>query len=164
MKLRSEELSILVAIRMWLHLDSRFVYFWLCWVFSTCGEQRLFSNWGAWTSCGSGFSHCRAQALVVMVHGLIWGFSGGANGKESACQCRSHGFNPWVRKITWRRKWQPTSVFLPGESHGQRSLAGCSPCGHRELATAEHSTAWAYLTCSMWDLPGPGIELVSPGL
>ena len=37
------------------------------------------------------------------------------------------GFNPWVRKIPWRRKWQPTPVFLPGKSHGQRSLVGYSP-------------------------------------
>ena len=42
------------------------------------------------------------------------------SGKESACQCRKCGFNPWVRKIPYRRKWQPTPVFLPGESHGQR--------------------------------------------
>ena len=52
-------------------------------------------------------------------------------GKESACQCRRHqrlrGFYPWVGKITWRRKWQPTPAFLPGESHGQQSLAGCKP-------------------------------------
>ena len=50
--------------------------------------------------------------------------------KESACRCRrcwSQGFNPWVGKIPWRRAWQPTSVFFPGESHGQRSLAGCGP-------------------------------------
>ena len=37
------------------------------------------------------------------------------------------GFNPWVRKISWRRKWQLTPVFLPGEFHGQRSLAGYNP-------------------------------------
>ena len=47
--------------------------------------------------------------------------------KDLACQCRKHEFNPWVRKITWLRKWQPTPVFLPGESHGQRSLTGYSP-------------------------------------
>ena len=47
------------------------------------------------------------------------------SGKESAWQRRRHGFNPWVGKIPRRRKWQPTPVFLPGESHGQRSLAGC---------------------------------------
>ena len=49
------------------------------------------------------------------------------HGKESACQCRRckrPGFNPWVEKIPWRRKWQHTPVFLPGESHRQRSLAG----------------------------------------
>ena len=38
-----------------------------------------------------------------------------------------HGFDPWVRKIPWRRKWQPIPVFLPGESHGQKSLAGYGP-------------------------------------
>ena len=46
--------------------------------------------------------------------------------KESL-QCRRPGFNPWVRKIPWRRKWQPTPVFLPGKSSGQRSLVGYSP-------------------------------------
>ena len=54
---------------------------------------------------------------------------------EPSCQCRrhnGHGWNPWVRKIPWRRAWQPNPVFLPGESHGQRSLAGYSPWGHRE--------------------------------
>ena len=57
-------------------------------------------------------------------------FPGGTSGKEPACQCRRHKrheFNPWVGKIPWRRAWQPTPVFLPGESHGQRSLAGYSP-------------------------------------
>ena len=42
------------------------------------------------------------------------------------------GFNPWVGKIPWRKKWQHTPVFLPGESHGQRSLAGYSPWGFKE--------------------------------
>ena len=54
----------------------------------------------------------------------IVGCPGGASGKESACQCRRYRFDPWVRKIPWRRAWQPTQVFLPGESHGQRSLVG----------------------------------------
>ena len=52
------------------------------------------------------------------------GFPGGSDGKESACQCRRHGFDLWVGKIPWRKEWQPTPVFLPGEPHGQRSLAG----------------------------------------
>ena len=50
------------------------------------------------------------------------------------------GFDPWVRKIPWRRKWQPTSVFLPGESHGQRSLVGYSPWGHKELDMTKRLT------------------------
>ena len=46
-------------------------------------------------------------------------------------------FDPWAGKIPWRRKWQPTPVFLPGESHGQRSLAGYSPQGRTESDTTE---------------------------
>ena len=49
---------------------------------------------------------------------LFWWLSG----KEPNCQCRRHGFDPWVGMILWRRKWQPTLVSLPGKSHGQRSL------------------------------------------
>ena len=58
------------------------------------------------------------------------------SGKESACQCRRCGSpNPWVRKTSWRRKWKPTPVFLPGKSLGQRSLTGysswsCKRVGH----------------------------------
>ena len=51
------------------------------------------------------------------------------SGKESVCQCkrlRRHGFDLWVGKIPWRRKWQPTPVYLPGKSHEQRSQVGCS--------------------------------------
>ena len=62
-------------------------------------------------------------------------FPGGSDDKESACQCRRPGFDPWVRKIPWRRKWQPNPVFLPGESHGQRSLVGYSPRGRKESDT-----------------------------
>ena len=47
------------------------------------------------------------------------------------------GFNPWVRKIPWGRKWQPTPLFLPEKSHGQRSLVGYSPKGHKELDMTE---------------------------
>ena len=60
-------------------------------------------------------------------------------GKESACQCRRHRFNPWVQKIPWRRKWHPTPIFLPGKSHGQRSLVGYSPWSCKESNTTEHT-------------------------
>ena len=83
-------------------------------------------------SCTSG-----AQAFLAL---------GGSSGafrrlsvKESTCQCRRHGFDPWVGKIPWRRKWQLTAVFLPGESHGQRSLGrgGHSPWGCKESDTTQ---------------------------
>ena len=64
----------------------------------------------------------------------------GLSGKESACQCRwprRCQFNPWVGMIPWKRKWQPTLVFLPVKFHGQRSLVGNSPCVHRETDTTE---------------------------
>ena len=57
--------------------------------------------------------------------------------KKTRLQCRKLWFNSWAGKIPWRRAWQPTPVFLPGESHGQRSLADYSPWGHKESDTAE---------------------------
>ena len=56
---------------------------------------------------------------------MCMGFPGGASSKEPSCQCKRYGFEPWVGKIPWGRAGQPTPVFLPGESHGQRSLVGC---------------------------------------
>ena len=60
----------------------------------------------------------------------VQGSPDGASGKEPTCQCRRFkrwGFNPWVGKIPWRRAWKDIPVFLPGESHGQRSWTGYSP-------------------------------------
>ena len=57
-------------------------------------------------------------------------------------------FSPWVRKIPWRRKWQPTPVFLPGQFHGQRSLVGYCPWDHKE---SDRTKATQYITC-MWNL------------
>ena len=59
------------------------------------------------------------------------------SGKESACQAGHLGLIPGLGRFPWRRKWQPSSVFLPGKSHGQRSLAGYSPKGHEVLDTTE---------------------------
>ena len=58
-----------------------------------------------------------------------------------SCPCRrqkKHRFNPWVKKIPWRRKWPLTLVFLPGKSHGHRRLMGYSPWGQKELDMTEH--------------------------
>ena len=74
--------------------------------------------------------------------GLPWWLSG----KEFACQCQRCGFNPRVRKILWRRKWQPTPVFLPGKSHEQRSLAapvhGVARVRHDLVTKATTTTEW----------------------
>ena len=71
---------------------------------------------------------------------LKLGLPGGSEVKVSACvclQCGRPGFDSWVEKIPWRRKWKPTPVLLPGESHGQRSLVGCSTWVHKESDTTE---------------------------
>ena len=68
------------------------------------------------------------------------GSPGGPRGKEPTCQCRRRKrlrFNHWVGKTPWRRAWQPTLAFLPGESHGQGNPGGSSPRGHKELDTTE---------------------------
>ena len=66
-------------------------------------------------------------------------FPCGTSCKKICLQCRKPRFDPWVGKSPWRRKWQPTPVFLPGRSHGRRSLVGYSPWGHKELDTTEHA-------------------------
>ena len=72
---------------------------------------------------------------------IVVAITGGSDSKESACNVGDlgliPGFDPWVGKIPWRRKWQPTPVFLSEESHGQRSLVGCSPWGCKESDTTE---------------------------
>jgi len=61
------------------------------------------------------------------------------------CNCGKPGFNQWVRKIPWRRKWQSILVFLPGKSHGQISLAGYSPWARKGSDTAEQLSMNAYV-------------------
>ena len=80
---------------------------------------------------------------------ITWlGFPEGTSGKEPACQYRRHqrhGFDPRVRKIPRRMEWQSTPVFMPGESQGQRSLAGCGPWGRRESDRTEQLTLSLFL-------------------
>ena len=77
------------------------------------------------------------------MHGLGMlqlGFLRGSVGKESTCNAGDasrHRFDPQVRKISWRRKWQPTPIFLPGESHGQRILVDYGLLGHKESDMTE---------------------------
>ena len=72
--------------------------------------------------------------------GLPWWLSG----KESAYQCKRHRFNPWVRKIPWRWAWQPTPVFMPRESHGQRSPVSYSLWGRTQTEQV-NNTIYAYV-------------------
>ena len=86
---------------------------------------------------GAGFLSLRPAGL---------GCSSGARGKDPACKCRRCKrlrFDPWVGKTPWRRKWQPTPVFLPGECHGQRSPAGYSPWGQKEPDTLKQLSTQA---------------------
>ena len=82
----------------------------------------------------------------IYIHTHIYiGLPRGHSGKEPTCQRRRHRFHLWVGRTPWRRKWQPTPVFLPGESHGQRSLAGYSQWGHKELDTMEQLNVYIYM-------------------
>ena len=76
----------------------------------------------SWVGAGleGGSVGSRTGALVVCTVAVV------------VVQCKRPGFNPWVEKIPWRRKWQSTPVFLPGDSYGQKSLVGYSPWGHQE--------------------------------
>ena len=89
------------------------------------------------------------------------GFPSGASCEELTCQCRRHKgcrLNPWVGKIPWRRAWQLTPVFMPGEFHGQRSLGGYSPWGHKEsdmteqLSTHARSKTWKCVEILWWSV------------
>ena len=72
------------------------------------------------------------RILVCLV-----GFPGSSVVKKPPANAGDAGFNPWVRKIPWKRKWQPSPVFLPGKSHGQMSLVGYSPSGRKGLVTKQ---------------------------
>ena len=74
--------------------------------------------------------------VAVLFGGFPWWF----RWEGIHLQCQRPEFDPCFGKIPWRRAWQPTPVFLPGESHGQRSLAAYSPWGHKELDTSEWLT------------------------
>ena len=82
---------------------------------------------GRWSLLNWGLNTLNKQYQPVYMHTYV--LSWWLNGKESTCQFRRLRFDLWVTKIPWRRKWQPTVGFLPGKSHGQRSLVGHNPWG-----------------------------------
>jgi len=75
--------------------------------------------------------------ISIQITNFCMGFPGGSDSKEPTCNAGDQGSIPGSRRIPWRRKEQPTPVFFPGESHGQRSLVGYSPRGPKESDTTE---------------------------
>ena len=108
------------------------------------GSHNPFASLSSETLNVSRFASKLTNLLVNFIKvDITLGFPAGTSGKEPTCQCRRHKrhrFDPWIGKIPWRRAWQPTPVFWPGESHGQRSLAEYSPWGCQELNTTEQLT------------------------
>ena len=108
------------------------------WFWTVIGGQSVSCTLNTSYFVGNSFWPRSKHSLryVLLVSGLLWWLGD----KESRCRCwrcGRCGFNPWVRKITWRRKWQPTPEFLPGKSHGRRSLVGYRPRGHKESDMTE---------------------------
>ena len=93
-----------------------------------------------------------SHLLVLWVlKNILWPSFIRASWLRICLQCKRSGFVSWVRKIPWRRKWQSSPVFLPGKSHGQRSLAGYSPWRLKESDTTEwlnHHHQFYCVTCS----------------
>ena len=88
------------------------------------------------------WNYCKGKMHVIHVTYQSYCLRKWLSGKESACQCRGHRrdrFSPWLGKIPWRREWQPTPLFLPGKSHGRKSLMGYSLWGCKELDMTEHT-------------------------
>ena len=121
------DLSCCIHLKQRSSLESQSKRGWILILFTHIGTERRFVKW--WN-------------LIMQGRFPRW-----CSGKESSCQYRRHKrceFDSRVGKIPWRRAWQPTPVFLPGESRGQSSLEGCSPWGCKELGTTEHTntTQW----------------------
>ena len=89
---------------------------------------------GAWWAAVYGVAQSQTRLKRLSI-ALFWGLPRWLIGKESTCQCRRCGLTPGSiqERSPWRRKWQPTPVFLPGKSHGQRSLAGYNPRGLKRV-------------------------------
>ena len=88
------------------------------------GTETTFPQWERLNNTPNGGSH---SLPTLLPHIPVGASRAHIPNKLLACQCRRLRFNPWIEKIPWRRTWQPTSVFLSGQSHGQRSLVGYSP-------------------------------------
>ena len=96
--------------------------------------SQLFTSGGQSVGASASASVTSNKLLTPQLHGRA---SLVAQMVKNLPACRSPGFDPWLGKIPWRREWQPTPVFLPGEFLGQRSLVGYSPWGHKKSGRTE---------------------------
>ena len=104
-------------------------------------EGKILSDWkliliGVWKKKKTTPDEYFLKAVVYLTMGLPWWL----RWWRVCLQCRRPGFDTWVWKIPWRGEWQPTPVFLPGEFHGQKSLACYSSWGHKEWDMTEQLT------------------------
>ena len=108
----------------------------------SCLENPM--DWGAWWATVHGVTESdMTERLWFCFFHFPWWLR-----QYTIClQCRKPGFDPWVGNIPWRRKWQPTPVFLSGVLRGQRSLADCSSWGHKKSNTTEWLTLSLSQTC-----------------
>ena len=127
------QLCMFVCLVTKVMLDS----FVILWTIACQAPRSLgFSRKGYWSGLPCPLSgDCSSVSWGLKV---VW-LSCIKNLPTKAGDTRDMGFNPWVRKILWRRKWQPTPVFLPGKSHGQRNLVGYSPWDCKEVDATEHT-------------------------
>ena len=110
-------------------------------------EQRILAGYSLW-------GHKESDTVERLSYSHI---PGGTSSKESICQCRRHKkleFDPWVRNIPWKREWQPTPIYLPGKSHGQRSLVGYSLWACKELDMTKRLTLPLSLYRQIWPVLG----------
>ena len=104
----------------------------------TCGRQKLDMNISCVKSHNYNKNLTHVASLVSdLTMSSDYGISQVAQMVNNLPAMLETGFDPWVAKIPWRRKWQPISVFLPGKSHGWRSLVGYSPGGDKDLDTTD---------------------------
>ena len=90
-------------------------------------------------TCLAAAAHAKPTSLMD-----TWSFPWWLRRSSICLQCRKPRFSPWIGKIPWTRKWQPTPVFLPGDAHGQRSLVGYNPWACQESDTPEANNTLLY--------------------
>ena len=107
---------------------------------------------------------CKRRCVPKVIYscGGRCGFPCWFNGKEPTYQGRRHRFHPWLGKIPWGKKWQPTPVFLPGKSHGWRSLAGYRPWGHRLQSMGSYANVHVSISFYLPSHVNGGVSVFSP--